>query len=126
MDLAKLTWEEMCVVAEREVSRLTARLPSPLRERAEKVPVMLEPRPSEAMQVDGIEADTLGLFIGPEWAEAGDDPLPPQIILYLENLRELAETDAQRFRDEIKTTFLHELGHFLGLDEGDLSERGLE
>jgi predicted Zn-dependent protease with MMP-like domain len=78
------------------------------------------------MQADGIEPDTLGLFTGPEWAEAGDVPLPPQIILYLENLREMAETDVQRFRDEIRTTFLHELGHFLGLDEGDLTDRGLE
>jgi predicted Zn-dependent protease with MMP-like domain len=122
----KLTWEELCGVAEEEVTRLMAGLPGVLRERAEMVPVILEPRPSEEMQVDGIEEDTLGLFIGPEWAEEGEVPMPPQIILYLENLRDLSETDGKRFRDEIKTTFLHELGHFLGLNEEDLGERGLE
>ena len=30
------------------------------------------------------------------------------------------------FRDEVHTTYLHELGHYLGLDEDDLTERGLE
>ena len=78
------------------------------------------------MQADGIEQDTLGLFVGPEWAEAGDVALPPQIMLYLENLWAEAETDERRFRDEIATTFLHELGHFFGLGEDDLRERGLE
>jgi predicted Zn-dependent protease with MMP-like domain len=29
-------------------------------------------------------------------------------------------------RGEIRTTFLHEVGHFLGLDEDDLIERGLD
>jgi predicted Zn-dependent protease with MMP-like domain len=31
-----------------------------------------------------------------------------------------------RFRNEIRITYLHELGHYLGLDEDDLFERGLE
>jgi predicted Zn-dependent protease with MMP-like domain len=126
MDLSGLDWEELCALAGREVAALLAELPAPLRERAGQVPVLFEPRPSRDLQADGIEADTLGLFTGPEWAEAGDVPLPPQIILYLENLREMAETDGQRFRDEIRTTFLHELGHFLGLDEDELTDRGLE
>jgi predicted Zn-dependent protease with MMP-like domain len=30
------------------------------------------------------------------------------------------------FREEVATTLLHELGHYLGLDEGDLTDRGLE
>ena len=126
MDLQQSTWEDLCALAEGEVVKLTAGLPQPLRERAESVPVLLEPWPSEEMQETGIEADTLGLFTGLEWAEAGADPLPPQIILYLENLLEQAEMDEKRFRDEIRTTFLHELGHFLGLDEAGLEARGLD
>ncbi len=53
-------------------------------------------------------------------------PLPPQIILFLENLWDLAEADQEIFRDEVHTTYLHELGHYLGLDEDDLFDRGLE
>jgi len=126
MNPAEQKWPELCATAEREIAELLAELPAPLRERADSVPVLLEPRPSAALQAEGIEADTLGLFTGPGWAEAGDEPLPPQIILYLVNIQEQAETTGQRLGDEIRTTFLHELGHFLGLEEGDLTERGLE
>ena len=116
----------MCAVAEIEITRILGELPTPLQERAKKVPVALEARPSQAIQLDGIEADTLGLFTGPEWVVAGEVPMPPQIILYLENLWEVAETDERRFGDEIATTFLHELGHFFGFDEDGLSAMGLE
>jgi predicted Zn-dependent protease with MMP-like domain len=70
--------------------------------------------------------DTLGLFTGAEYAEEGRIPMPPQIILFLENIWDQAEGDGNVFRGEIRTTFLHELGHFFGLDEDDLTERGLE
>ncbi len=114
------------MLAEREKTEIITDLPPPLRDRAEKLPVAFERWPTPAMQADGVEPDTLGLFTGPEWVDAETGPLPPQIILYLENIWEAAETDEQRFRDEIATTFLHELGHFLGLDEDDLAERGLD
>ena len=51
---------------------------------------------------------------------------PPQIILFLQNLWEYSEEDDEIFRDEIHTTYLHELGHYLGLDEDDLWERELD
>jgi predicted Zn-dependent protease with MMP-like domain len=78
------------------------------------------------LQADGIHADTLGLFTGAELAEEGQVVMPPQIILFLENLWEYSGGDGEVFREEVRTTFLHELGHFFGLDEGDLFERGLE
>jgi len=74
-----------------------AALPLPLREQAGKLPVTCEPRPNRALQADGIEPDTLGLFIGPEFADEGHIPLPPQIILFLENIWELAEGDEKCF-----------------------------
>ena len=122
----KPNWEQMCRVAEGEIARILADLPEPLRGRAKMVPVALERFPSEALQADGIEGDTLGLFTGPEWVEAGEVTMPPQIILYLENIWEAAETDGKRFGDEIATTFLHELGHFFGFDEAGLGALGLE
>ena len=122
----KPNWDRMCALADEEIAAIMTALPSPLRERAEKLPVALERRPSNAMQADDVEPDTLGLFTGPEWADTENGLLPPQIILYLENIWEAAETDEQRFRDEIATTFLHELGHFFGFDEAGLGALGLE
>ncbi len=50
----------------------------------------------------------------------------PRIRLFLTNLWEWVEQDEQDFRDEVGTTFLHELGHYLGWDEDEVNERGLE
>ena len=116
----------MQALALAEVEATLEALPKPLRERAEKLPVTFERQPNAGLQADGIEADTLGLFTGPEFADEGNVPMPPQIILFLENLWDFAEGDDEIFRDEVHTTFLHELGHYLGLDEDELTERGLE
>ena len=109
-----------------EVEATLAALPAPLREQAGKLPVTFEPVPNAELQADGIEADTLGLFVGPEFADEAAVPLPSQIILFLDNLRDFAENDPQIFREEVRITLLHELGHYLGLDEDGLIERGLE
>ena len=116
----------MRTLALSEIEATLAALPEPLREGAEKLPVTFERVPNAGLQADGIEADTLGLFTGAEFAEEGMVPLPPQIILFLENLWDFAEGDEEIFREEVHTTYLHELGHYLGLDEDDLTERGLE
>ena len=112
----------------REVEATLKALPAALRERAKQVPVTFERVPNPGLEEDGIEPDTLGLFTGPEFAdeEASASPLPPQIILFLENQWDQAEADEKRFQAEVRTTYLHELGHYLGLDEQDLIGRGLE
>jgi predicted Zn-dependent protease with MMP-like domain len=119
-------WKKMQALALAEVEATLEALPKPLRERAEKLPVTFERQPNAGLQADGIGADTLGLFTGPEFSDEGNVPMPPQIILFLENIWDFTEGDEEIFRDEVHTTFLHELGHYLGLDEDELTERGLE
>lgn len=122
----KPDWKRLQELAQAEIEATLAELPKPLREEARKLPVTFEPAPNSGLQADGIEADTLGLFTGHDFADSGAEVLPPQIILFLENLWDFAEGDEEAFCDEVHTTFLHELGHFLGLGEDDLTERGLE
>ncbi len=121
-------WPALEALAREEVEATLAELPAPLREKAQALPVTYERVPNAAHVRDGIEPDTLGLFVGPEFAyeETTALPLPPQIILFLENLWDQAEADEEAFQDEVHTTYLHELGHYLGLDEDDLFDRGLE
>jgi predicted Zn-dependent protease with MMP-like domain len=119
-------WKSLQALALAEVEATLAALPKPLREQARRLPVTFERAPNAGLQADGIAADTLGLFVGPEFAEEAHIPMPPQIILFLENLWEFAEGDEDIFLDEVHTTLLHELGHYLGLDEDELTERGLE
>jgi predicted Zn-dependent protease with MMP-like domain len=122
-----LDWHKLHTLAREEVEATLAALPVPLRQRAQALPVTFERRPNAAHCRDGIEPDTLGLFVGPEFAyeETAALPLPPQIILFLENLWDVAEADEGFFCEEVHTTYLHELGHYLGLDEDDLLDRGL-
>ena len=119
-------WKNLCDIASAEVEATLVKLPAPLREEAKLLPITLERVPNAKLLEEGIEADTLGVFTGAEFAEKGYIPMPSQIILFLENLWDYAEEDENAFREEIRATFLHELGHYLGLDEGDLMERGLE
>ena len=121
-------WSRLQSIAAAEIRTTLQSLPRSLRERALKLPVICEPHPNDALVADGIEPDTLGLFVGPSFQdeEATAFPVPAQIILFLENLWESAAPDEQTFREEIRTTLLHELGHYLGLNEDELFDRGLE
>ena len=120
-------WSHLLALAESEVNRTMQSLPSALRDKVRQVPVSFERQPDKALQKDGIEPDTLGLFVGEPYSDIGatTDPLPAQIILFLENIRDAAEGDEAVYQEEVRATLLHELGHYLGLDETDLEERGL-
>jgi predicted Zn-dependent protease with MMP-like domain len=124
----KPPWLRLLELAQAEVEATLRELPRPLQAPARKLPVVYEPRPNRALVEDGLDPDILGLFIGEPHSheEDGRGGLPPQIILFLENLWDFAEADEEIYCDEVHTTFMHELGHYLGLDEDDLEERGLE
>jgi predicted Zn-dependent protease with MMP-like domain len=124
----RTSWEQLNQLARAQVAATLAALPKPLRERAQSLPVTFERVPSAAFQAEGIESDTLGAFTGPAFGdeEHSASPLPPQIILFLENLWDFADGDVEIYGDEVQTTYLHELGHYLGLNEDELTERGLD
>ena len=121
----KHSWAHLLPLAQREVAETLRDLPAELREPASALPVTYERRPTQSILDDGYEDDLLGLFIGSPICEPGSSPLPPQIILFLDNLAEFVEGDEEAFLEEVHITYLHELGHYLGLDEDDLDERGL-
>lgn len=114
--------------AEKVVTQTVAQLPDELLETALAVSVSYEGQPDAALIAEGIDPGTLGLFTGPDRAEheGALDPFPPQITIFVENLYLFAGYDEEIYRDEVRTTYLHELGHYLGLDEDDLTARGLE
>ena len=111
-----------------EVAQLLERLPSELRNKARAIPVTFEIVPTPEMVADGIAPDTLGLFVGEELAHSGasGEVLPAQILLFIGNLWDFAEADDVVFRREVRKTVLHELGHYLGLDEAELETRHLD
>ena len=118
----------LTAIAADVVAATQRRLPAAVREPAKRVPVCFEESPGDDLVADGLEPDLLGLFVGPSHdAEAGaSDAVPPQILLFLANLWDYAEEDVAAYREEVRLTYLHELGHYLGWDESDLEARGLD
>jgi len=123
-----MTFRQLTRLAGQVVTATQARLPPAVREQAQRVPVCYESQPNDAILAEGWEPDILGLFVGqPHNADPGDpQPLPAQILLFLENIWDYAEGDEAIYRDEVRLTYLHELGHYLGWDESDLEHRGLD
>ena len=120
-----MSWVRLLELAQGEVTRTLAELPDDLRSRAAAVPVTYERVPNRALVQEGVEVDTLGLFVGGDFADEPDVPIPAQIILFLENIWEMVEGNDGEFCDEVRLTLIHELGHYLGLDEDELERRGL-
>ena len=119
-------WQRMLSLADGEVKAVLAGLPDEVRDKAGDLIVLLEPWPSDELVEDGIEPDLLGLFSGDSYPDGpSSESLPPQVHLFLENLWDYCEEDEKRFREEVRVTYLHELGHYLGLDEDDLLLRDL-
>jgi len=117
----------LAAVAEEEVCALVASLPEELQERAGEVAREYLPRPTPDLVADGVEPDSLGLFSGASLRDGPtEDFIAPVIHLFLENILDYAEGDMEAFREEVCTTWYHEFGHYLGLEEDDLEERGLE
>ena len=123
--MGKSPWR---TIAEQEVGRTFRSLPPDLKRFAEQVGVAYENGVAKHWLDDGVAADSLGLFSGPSIADPDFemDLEPPLITLFLANLRDYAESDIAVFREEVHTTYLHEFGHFLGLDEEGLKARNLE
>jgi predicted Zn-dependent protease with MMP-like domain len=123
-----MTCSQLTCIAEKVVAATQRRLPPVIREPAMLVPVCFEPRPNKEILMEGWEPDILGLFVGPPHGEdpGSAEPLPSQILLFLENIWDCADGDEQTYRDEVRITYLHELGHYFGWDESDLEARCLD
>ncbi len=123
-----MTLDELSLLAEKSVTATQRRLPREIRPLAEAVPVHFEAVPNEDLLAEGFEPDILGLFTGNSHGTeiTQNHPAPPQILLYLDNLWDFVEGDPQVFCEEVRLTYLHELGHYLGWDEEELTARGLD
>lgn len=122
----KALWNRLQSVADEEAKRLLRELPAAIRRQIEDVPVVFERVPGRALVEDGLDPDLLGLFVGDAYAEPGCDPIPPEILLFLVNIMDEADGDEDEYRRQVRITLLHEIGHYLGLDEEGLIERDLE
>ncbi|HET6923122.1 MAG TPA: metallopeptidase family protein [Anaeromyxobacteraceae bacterium] len=114
------------------VEQALASLPEPIRRYLSNVAIAVEDVPAdEDLQASDppLSPSILGVFRGaPLPHKASMDPwshFPSSIVLYQRNLERFAR-DRKELVEQIGITLIHEVGHFLGLDEEQLWERGLE
>jgi predicted Zn-dependent protease with MMP-like domain len=107
--------------------------PDHIRAALANVPVILDELPNDEVCLSfdppRSPVDLVGLFSGPTLVEMGTDAVwtasPPTITLYRKNLQRVAAT-REELLDEVRVTLIHEVGHFLGLSEEELEDRGLD
>lgn len=115
---------------DRAVRRAYERIPAEIRERMDNVVLTVKKRPMrEMLEEMGYPPDEplLGLYWGsslPERSFFSPPPVHPDTIyIFQEPLEEMCETIEQLER-EIEITVVHEIAHFLGMDEKRLEELG--
>jgi predicted Zn-dependent protease with MMP-like domain/Flp pilus assembly protein TadD len=123
-----LTQEEFDQVLEDALEAL----PEPIRRYLANVAVTVEDIPADddlLAATPPLSPQSLGMFRGSSLGQKGtSDPwshFPSSIVLYQRNLERAART-RDELVEEIGVTLVHEVGHFLGLDEEQLWERGLD
>jgi predicted Zn-dependent protease with MMP-like domain/Flp pilus assembly protein TadD len=111
--------------AERVAVRTLEELPDDFRDAIRDVPVIVDDFPSREFVLENptLGPQILGLFTGNTHNER--NPVPTAIMIFRKNLEKVV-ADREELAAEIRKTLLHEIGHYLGLNEDDLRERGLE
>jgi predicted Zn-dependent protease with MMP-like domain len=116
---------------DRAVRRAIDRIPGEIRDHLENVVISVRKRPSRAMlaQMGVPPGETLlGLYQGDSLMDRSffsPPPFPDTIFIFQEPLEEMCDTIAQLER-EIEITVVHEIAHFLGIEENRLEELGYE
>ncbi len=115
---------------DRAVRRAYNRIPAEIRERMGNVVLTVQKRPTpEMLEESGYPPDEplLGLYWGDSLQERSfftPPPLHPDTIyVFQESLEEMCET-VRELEREIEITVVHEIAHFLGIEEGRLEELG--
>ena len=105
-------------------------VPSPLSEHLSQIDILVKRRPSRAdlREADlGPDESMYGFYRGIPLTErdGGYQMVAPDVIdIYQEPLEE-DFPDEEQLVKEIRTTVLHELAHFFGIDDDRLDELGL-
>lgn len=115
---------------ERDLENVLRELPPAIAAVLRDVPIMIEDLPSKEMLAgpEPLAPDILGLFAGaarPETSVFDAAAGPTAVYLFKRNLERIASS-REDLLEEARITLVHEIGHYLGLDEDDLAERGLE
>jgi predicted Zn-dependent protease with MMP-like domain len=119
-----LSQEEFERIAEATIEELAERI----RRLLENVLIIASDYPSIEIIAEGWDPRIMGFFSGVPYPEkanvGGSQPHLDCVFLYKRNIERISRSK-EEVAHEIRTTVLHETGHFFGLDEDELDEMGL-
>lgn len=107
------------------VAQAIAALPGQFRDAIKNIAIVIEGRPPRTRRGKQDES-LLGLYEGVPLTERTHEyagAVPDKITLFQKNLESMCATEDEMM-EEIYRTFLHEIGHYFGLTEGQLEELG--
>jgi predicted Zn-dependent protease with MMP-like domain len=109
-------WAELEERAGRAVEAAQAEIPDDIRAEALAVPTLFQ-------EWHPTRSRVLGVY----WNNRSPDMATRKgpIILYLRAIEAYAARCRLGFEDQVRATYLHELGHHVGWNEGQVQERGL-
>lgn len=116
---------------DRVVKRAISSLPAEIRTHLENVVITVKKRPTPEMkELLGIPPgeEVLGFFYGPSrLGQSFFSPFeyPNTIFIFQQPLEEMCQT-MEELEREIRITVIHEIAHYLGMDEGRLADLGYD
>jgi predicted Zn-dependent protease with MMP-like domain len=107
-----------------------ADLPPQFRHRLENIDIVVRwrPTPAERRLAGRYGGDLFGLYLGLPLPARGDHysmALPDQIVIYQRTHERLCSS-REEMAEQVRRTVLHEIGHYLGIEEDRLRELGMQ
>lgn len=116
---------------DKAVQRAIRRIPHEIRRHLDNILISVQQNPPpDLLEAMGLPPDEplLGIYQGASLLERStfNPPLyPDTIVIFQEPLEEMCET-IEELEEQIEITVVHEVAHFLGIDEERLIELGYE
>jgi predicted Zn-dependent protease with MMP-like domain len=111
-----VAWDELIERAQRQIDLTLLELPAEVRLAAEQVPCLFQ-------ELHPTRQRVLGIYQNVGTTDMATRKGP--IVLYLRAIEDYSLRRKIGFEEQIRATYLHELGHHVGWNEGQVRERGL-
>lgn len=116
---------------DKAVRKAIHRIPDEFREHLENIVISVQDRPSrELLEELGLPVDNslLGIYRGDSLMDRSvtSPPIFPDTVFIFQQPLESMCADMDELEEQIAITVIHEIAHFLGMDEERLRELGYE
>jgi len=121
--MVKMTREEFEKVVEKAISDL----PAKFRRKMENIAVVIEEEPSEEIMLQmhlRSRKELLGLYQGVPITKRDSNycnVLPDKITIFKKPIEALNQEE-EELKSTIRGVVIHEIGHYFGMDEGDIEQ----